>query len=147
MCMKQISIRCSWYRIFLLLLHLWQVPSRIVYPTLLLMSDEAWFHLSDFVNAKNTCHWDTKNPHAVHKFHFVIKKVGVWCEGNGQRIIGTVFNLCHSELGALCEQNFETFLSNPHWKRKATCVFPAWYCSSPCITTLWKPFVKFLVKG
>jgi hypothetical protein len=33
---------------------------------LLFMSDEAWFHLSGFVNAQNTCHWDTENPHAVH---------------------------------------------------------------------------------
>jgi hypothetical protein len=47
------------------------------------MSDEARFHLSG--------HWDTENPHAVHKVPLHDQKVGVWCAVSGRRIIGPLF--------------------------------------------------------
>jgi hypothetical protein len=81
---------------------------------LLFMNDEAWFHLSGLVNAQNTCHWDTENPHAVHEVPLHDQKVGPWCAVSGQKIIRPVFFLQHGEPEALCEQHFGTLLSNPH---------------------------------
>jgi hypothetical protein len=57
----------------------------------------------------------------VHEVPVYDQKVGVWYVVNGWRIIGPVFFIWHSELGALCEQYFATFLSKPHVKREATC--------------------------
>jgi hypothetical protein len=46
----------------------------------------AWFYLSGFVNAQNTHHWDTENPHTVQEVPLHDQKVGVWCAVSGQRI-------------------------------------------------------------
>jgi hypothetical protein len=62
----------------LLLLDVTQsVHDRVVDPVLLFMSNEAWFHISGFVTAQNTCHWDTKNPHTIHEGPLHDQKVGV----------------------------------------------------------------------
>jgi hypothetical protein len=39
----------------------------IVNPTLLFVSHEAWFHVSGFVNAPDTCYWDAENPYTIHE--------------------------------------------------------------------------------
>ncbi|KAJ4436824.1 hypothetical protein ANN_16956 [Periplaneta americana] len=36
-------------------------------PTLILYSDEAWFHLSGYVNTQNNHYWDSENPHRFHE--------------------------------------------------------------------------------
>lgn len=64
------------------------VPDENVNSAHLFMSDEAWSHLRGFVNAKNTCHWDTENPHIIHEVSVYEHKVGVWCAVSGCRIIG-----------------------------------------------------------
>lgn len=60
-------------------------------PSLLFMSDEAWFHLSGYVNSQNTRYWDTENPNLVHEVPLHDAKVGVWCAVSGRRIIGPIF--------------------------------------------------------
>jgi hypothetical protein len=46
-------------------------------------SDEAWFHLSGYVNAQN--------PHEIAESPLHPQKVGVWCAISGLRIIGPIF--------------------------------------------------------
>jgi hypothetical protein len=64
------------------------VHDGILDPTLLFMSDEAWFHLRGFMNIG---HWDTENLHAVNEVPLHDQKFGVWCAVSGRRIIGPIF--------------------------------------------------------
>ncbi|PNF41083.1 hypothetical protein B7P43_G06225 [Cryptotermes secundus] len=54
-------------------------------------SDEAWFHLSGYVNAQNSGIWVSENPHENAESPPHPQKVGVWCTISGLRIIGPIF--------------------------------------------------------
>ena len=41
--------------------------------------DEAWFHLSGYVNSQNTCTWATEHPHEIHEVPLHSEKTGVVC--------------------------------------------------------------------
>ena len=55
-------------------------------------TDEAWFHLSGYVNSPNTRTWAAENPHTVHEETFHSQKIGVWCGVSRRGIIGPLFN-------------------------------------------------------
>lgn len=57
----------------------------------LLMSDEAHFHLSGFVNKQNFRYWATENPQHLHKVPLHSAKVTVWCAVSAFRIFGPFF--------------------------------------------------------
>jgi len=52
--------------------------------------DEAWFHLSGYVNSQNTCTWATEHPHEIHEVPLHSEKTGVWCAISRRRIIGPI---------------------------------------------------------
>jgi hypothetical protein len=54
-------------------------------------SDEAWFHLSGYVNAQNTHLWGSENPRALFEEPLHSQKVGVFCALSQRRIIGPMF--------------------------------------------------------
>lgn len=54
-------------------------------------SDEAWFHLSGYVNSQNFRIWNTENPHAFEETPLHSVKVGVWLAVSRRRIIGPIF--------------------------------------------------------
>lgn len=54
-------------------------------------SDEAWFHLSGYVNSQNTRIWSTENPHVLHENPLHCLKIGVWCAVSRRRIVGPIF--------------------------------------------------------
>jgi hypothetical protein len=54
-------------------------------------SDEAWFHLSGYVNSQNTSLWGSENPHALLEEPFHSQKVSVFCALSQRRIIGPMF--------------------------------------------------------
>jgi hypothetical protein len=39
--------------------------------TFVLLSDEAWIHLSGYVNSQNTRHWTAGNPRVINKRSFI----------------------------------------------------------------------------
>jgi hypothetical protein len=43
------------------------------------LSDEAWFHMSGYVNSQNNRLWSAKIPYAVHKTSLHSLKIGVRC--------------------------------------------------------------------
>jgi hypothetical protein len=47
--------------------------------TLVLFSNEAWFHLSGYVNSQNNRQWSKKNPIIINGIPLHGVKVGVWC--------------------------------------------------------------------
>ena len=56
-------------------------------------TDEAWFHLSGYVNSLNTRTWAAENPYTVHEEPLHSQKIGVWCGITRGRIIGPIFVL------------------------------------------------------
>ena len=62
-------------------------------------SDEAWFHLSGYVNSQNSRLWSSDNPHSLHETLLHDKKVGVWVAISRCRIVGPIFfmNTINSE--------------------------------------------------
>jgi hypothetical protein len=41
-------------------------------------TDEAWIHLSGFVNLQNSGLWSSENPHAFLESPLHAQKIGVW---------------------------------------------------------------------
>jgi hypothetical protein len=58
---------------------------------LLYISDEAWFHLSGYINSQDTCLRTSENPHALHESPLHNLKIGVWCALSQKKIIGPIF--------------------------------------------------------
>ena len=54
-------------------------------------SDEAWFHLSGYVNSQNSRTWSALNPFELHESPLHSLKVGVWIAISRRRIIGPFF--------------------------------------------------------
>jgi len=54
-------------------------------------TDEAWFHLSGYVNSQFTRIWAAENLHIVHEEPLHLQKIGVWCGVSRRRIIGPIF--------------------------------------------------------
>lgn len=54
-------------------------------------SDEAWFHLSGYVNSQNYRTWATENPHNFVETSLHPIKIGVWVAMSRRRIIGPIF--------------------------------------------------------
>jgi len=57
----------------------------------LLMSDEAHFHLSGFVNKQNFRYWSATNPIELNERPLHSSKVTVWCAISSFGIIGPYF--------------------------------------------------------
>jgi hypothetical protein len=62
-------------------------------------TDEAWFHLSGYINSQNTRVWATKNLHEFLESPLHSLKIGVWCAISRKRIIGPIFfkNIINSQ--------------------------------------------------
>lgn len=54
-------------------------------------TDEAWFHLSGYINSQNYRTWATENPHTMIETDLHPIKVGVWVAISRRRIIGPIF--------------------------------------------------------
>ncbi|CAH1107732.1 unnamed protein product [Psylliodes chrysocephalus] len=54
-------------------------------------TDEAWFHLSGYVNSQNYRTWATENPHSFVEISLHPIKVGIWIAISRRRIIGPIF--------------------------------------------------------
>jgi hypothetical protein len=54
-------------------------------------SDEAWLHLSDYVDSQKTRLWGSENSHALFKEPLHSQKVGVFCALSQRRIIEPMF--------------------------------------------------------
>jgi hypothetical protein len=54
-------------------------------------SDEAWFHLSGYVNSQNSRFWSSENPHWFHEVPLHSQKIGCWCAISRKQIVGPIF--------------------------------------------------------
>lgn len=54
-------------------------------------TDEAWIHLSGYVNSQNYRTWATENPHNYVETSLHPLKVGIWVAMSRRRIIGPIF--------------------------------------------------------
>jgi hypothetical protein len=56
-----------------------------------LFSDEAWFHLSGYLNKQNMRIWSAENPHEFVETPLPPQKIAVWVVVSRRRIIGPIF--------------------------------------------------------
>jgi hypothetical protein len=56
-------------------------------------TDEAYFHLSGYINSRNSHVWCAHNPHAFNKSLLHDEKIGVWVGMSRRRIFGPIFFL------------------------------------------------------
>jgi hypothetical protein len=105
------------------------VHDRVVDPMLLFMSGEAWFHLSGFMTAQNASHWDTESLYTIHEGLIYDQKVGMFCVISGRRIIAPLPLKCSLK------------------KRSSMHTFSRITQQPTHHNVLWRPFVKYLVKG
>jgi hypothetical protein len=54
-------------------------------------TDEAWFHLSGYVNSQNYRTWRAENPQNYTENPLHPQKIGVWYAISRRRIIGPLF--------------------------------------------------------
>ncbi|CAH1382739.1 unnamed protein product, partial [Tenebrio molitor] len=54
-------------------------------------SDEAWFHLSGFINSQTMRMWSVDNPHLFRETPLHPLKIGVWVGMSRRRLIGPIF--------------------------------------------------------
>ncbi len=54
-------------------------------------SDEAWFHLSGYVNAQNYHVWSSINPHEYVETTLHPQKLGLWCAISRKCFVGPIF--------------------------------------------------------
>lgn len=59
--------------------------------TVIIMSDEAHFHLDGYVNKQNYEYWEAKNPRELHQGPLHSTKVTAWCGVSPSGIIGPYF--------------------------------------------------------
>jgi hypothetical protein len=72
---------CSWF--------LQSVVEGQIDPQLAFFSDEAWFHLQEYINMQNNCYWNSQNSHLTREAPLHPVKFGVWL--SARRIVGPVF--------------------------------------------------------
>jgi hypothetical protein len=60
-------------------------------PKLTFFIDEAWFHLSGYINAQNNRYWSSINPKQTFELLLHDQKIGVWCATTASRIVGPIF--------------------------------------------------------
>jgi hypothetical protein len=74
---------CNWF--------LQAVHDGVLDPKLTFFTDEAWFHLSGYINAQNIRYWSNINPRQTFEVPLHDQKIGVWCAITASRIVGPIF--------------------------------------------------------
>jgi hypothetical protein len=74
---------CRWFRQF--------VQNGVDILENVFFSDEAWFHLSWYVNSQDSRFWSSENPHLFHEVPLHFQKTGCWCVISHKRIVGPIF--------------------------------------------------------
>lgn len=78
------------------------------------MSDEAWFHLSGYINSQNYRTWATENPHHFVETSLHPAKIGVWVAMSRRRIIGPIFFNENINAERYRTQILEVFINQLH---------------------------------
>ena len=98
--------------------------------TVILMSDEAHFHLDGFVNKQNFRYWSDENPQQLHERPLHSAKVTVWCAVSNKCVIGPYF---FEEGGLTVTVNHERYLRMlesffiPELRRKRLPITRIWF--------------------
>jgi hypothetical protein len=75
------------------------VHDGVLDPKLTFFTDEAWFHLSGYINAQNNRYWSNINPSQTFEVPFHDQNIDVWCAITASRIVEPIFfeNTINSE--------------------------------------------------
>jgi len=78
------------------------------YPTLLVLSEEAWLHFIRCANSQNNNYWFAENPMLIHDTPLHDVTFGVWCAISAARIGTFPFHWLNSHR---CYTHFDTVFS------------------------------------
>jgi hypothetical protein len=73
---------CRWFRQFVR--NGVDILENVFFP------NEAWFHLSGYVNSQYLRFWSSENPHLFHEVPLHSQKIGCWCAISRKRIAGPI---------------------------------------------------------
>lgn len=79
---------------------------------ILIMSDEAHFHLNGYVNKQNFRYWSEKNPEELHERPLHSPKVTVWCGVTKKCVIGPYFFEENGQTVTVNSQRYLTMLND-----------------------------------
>ena len=107
-------------------------------PLLYLISDEAWFRLSGYVNSQNTRYWSSENPHVIHETPLQDLKIGVWCAVLGSKIVGPIFfeSTVYTDVYLHILKQFNEQLTPP---RQNAILFPTRWRYMPHVSQITEP--------
>jgi hypothetical protein len=72
--------------------------------------DEAWFHLSGYINIQNSRIWSAENPDVLLENNSHLSKISVCCVLSPKQIMGPLF--CEETITAEnCPNNFAQFIA------------------------------------
>jgi hypothetical protein len=74
---------CNWF--------LQAVHDGVLDPKLTFFTDEAWFHLSGYINAQNNRYWSSINPRRMFEVPLRDQKIGVCYAITASRRVGPIF--------------------------------------------------------
>jgi hypothetical protein len=74
---------CNWF--------LQAVHDGALDPKLTFFTEEAWFHLSGYINAQSNKYWSSINPKQTFEVPLHDQKIGVWCAITASQIVGPIF--------------------------------------------------------
>ena len=95
-----------------------------------MMSDEAHFHLNGFVNKQNCRFWAAENPQELHQRPLHSSKVTVWCGVSKVGIVGPYFFEEGETAVSVTSARFVNMLNNflhPELKRHGVNVREMWF--------------------
>jgi hypothetical protein len=98
---------CRWFQTFID-----ENPGTLDYTW---FSDEACFHLFNYMNSQNTRLWGSENLHALFEEPLYSQKVGVFCVLSQRRIIGSIFFNTSVTSQVYIELFREFFKTNIFW--------------------------------
>jgi hypothetical protein len=105
------------------------VHDGVLDPKLTFFTDEAWFHLSGYINAQNNRCWSSINPKQTFKVPLHDQKIGAWRAITASLIAGSIFfkTLC---LRAVCQWHSTALFREHYGRRKDIWLFYARWCYS-----------------
>jgi hypothetical protein len=101
-------------------------------PKLTFFTDEAWFHLSGYINAQNNRYWSSINPRQTFEVPLHDQNIGVWCAITLSRIVGPIFFKTILIQSGMSVTFYVTFFGSITEEEKTWLFYARWYYSTHC---------------
>jgi hypothetical protein len=121
-----------------------------------LFTDEAYFHMSGYINSQNSHVWCVHNPHAFHESLLYDDKIGVWVGMSRRCIVRPIFFSETLNSQRYCDNNVYPFIvqlkedeidkayfqqdgATPHTMHMSMALLDDMFADRIISTTIWTP--------